>query len=511
MNKQYFRLAGMTVAVAMGLAVPMSTKAAAIDRTGPLTSLSMTGGYARVPVTSLGSIPNHVPLVAFSSQGPPSSPCDFATYAQYANFTMKGNCSQSVEKASGMISIRYTDPNQVNQNGYSGSLQPGSIPYAPTVTAHKGESIWAHTCGNTGPTGRAAVTWNGQPYNDNVGTEGGYVAFFPDYINSEPKIAAAYASALIGDHGNWYELDDWHTPADTYGPPSVVYQPCNFNMASWLKGMVKFANQTNKPGMLNLLGSDNGTALSPEVAAVLSSGTSNVSAVLFENCAFKSNGYEEDSTQSGFTDWDLQAAIDLHASGRFTMCLDYSYSHYGFLTKYISNNYQSRLFRYVYAQLTQDAAFHSVGWDSGSETPSGVGAEPEDNIVPTNPLINVTNASQLEAGSSGVWYREYANCYYKTMPIGGCAMIENISATTKAMPTLVQQYKNSVTVAGEGVVTRYGDNGTINLAGAPVPTSLAPYTAAILTAGTGPAESSLPVVSGSALPGPLRSRRGGAG
>jgi hypothetical protein len=69
---------------------------------------------------------------------------------------------------------------------------------------------------------------------------------------------------------------------------------------------------------------------------------------------------------------------------------------------------------------------------------------PEYDIVPTRPLQSPSsNVTELKS-ASGVYVREFAQCYQRTVPIGACAAFVNPTGSTLPLPTRAASYPRSL-------------------------------------------------------------------
>ena len=112
---------------------------------------------------------------------------------------------------------------------------------------------------------------------------------------------------------------------------------------------------------------------------------------------------------------------------------------------------------------------------------------PEVGFVPLYPLVaaptsNITTSSvnTFEEGSTGVYYREYAACYYRGNLIGHCAAVVNISSSTQNLPTFSQSYNHTMTIAGYGEFAPSPDTGNVSFTGSYAGGTIAATTGKIL-------------------------------
>ena len=133
----------------------------------------------------------------------------------------------------------------------------------------------------------------------------------------------------------------------------------------------------------------------------------------------------------------------------------------------------SRIFADASFLLTY-SLLSSLLWESYA-TPSNFPVMPESQLVPTQPLVSIpsdVSALQLAGGAYG---REYLQCYYRTRPMGPCAVVVNADRSKTEPFPYGTKYRHTLTVSGDGVY-----EGGIAAMNGPAPASiLAPGTAVI--------------------------------
>jgi hypothetical protein len=131
-----------------------------------------------------------------------------------------------------------------------------------------------------------------------------------------------------------------------------------------------------------------------------------------------------------------------------------------------------RLFVYASFLLTYDPD-HSI-YQTWLQTVSGFKVMPETQFVPTAPSSTLSAISGAQ-DAGGAYVRTYNACYYAGKLLGACEIIVNPSTTAAVTVPNSSLYTTSAVLQGSDIL----DGGTVAFT-APVPTSLAPLTAAIL-------------------------------
>jgi hypothetical protein len=135
---------------------------------------------------------------------------------------------------------------------------------------------------------------------------------------------------------------------------------------------------------------------------------------------------------------------------------------------------------YAYASLMLTFSLPSTGYFTTWKTNDSTQVEiyPETAIVPVNPLVQApSDISALKV--SGVYVREYEDCFYSGVDQGPCAFVVNPTTGSQTVPTLSEPYTNTVALSGGGTL----EGGSLSFAG-PAPASTLPSgTAQIETIG----------------------------
>jgi hypothetical protein len=128
--------------------------------------------------------------------------------------------------------------------------------------------------------------------------------------------------------------------------------------------------------------------------------------------------------------------------------------------------------KYIYASFLLTYDYRYAMLQVAFRTAHGFPIMPETGLVPMNPLTTATTPAGYRR-STGAYMREFANCYYRGVNHGKCAVVVNPSTATVRVPTTA--YAHSLVLSGSGVL----DGGTVRFTGGRV-TSLGSAGAAIL-------------------------------
>jgi hypothetical protein len=111
-------------------------------------------------------------------------------------------------------------------------------------------------------------------------------------------------------------------------------------------------------------------------------------------------------------------------------------------------------------------------------TPSGVTVMPEVQLVPLSPLVATPTTIDGLIQSSGVYGREYGDCYLAGADVGPCAVAVNSNKPgTQALAfPWSTKYQHTMTMSGSGAY----DGGTVDILGPAPPATMAGGTAAIV-------------------------------
>jgi hypothetical protein len=251
---------------------------------------------------------------------------------------------------------------------------------------------------------------------------------------------------------------------NVWGFPAI---PCNYSQRDWDDAVSKLIASVSPVLIIssNVGYLDVGQPLSA-VAHGVNVNATNLFAYFFEGC-YSLGGTYHGSRNATDDIWigTERTEIRLRQLGKRMVCS--------------GNGGGGRLFTYASFLLTYSLTLDY--YHTGFPGAAGISVFPEEQLVAQSPVVadaSVTDTGSL-LNSTGVYVREYSNCYFAQTPIGHCAMIVNPSSTqTHSYPTgLTYTYSHSLAVSGGGVL----NGGTASWTGASPPATLGPVSAIIAT------------------------------
>lgn len=276
----------------------------------------------------------------------------------------------------------------------------------------------------------------------------------PGSTDLEAKINAWQSSELTAGHIDAFFYDDIDT---LYGVPTM---PCGGTQNSWDAGNASFIAASNNPVVFN------GYAMDANSAQLIT-GTNVVGGVV-EGCY--ATGSQPSPPYTTGTQWTTDENLELAAAAANRLFFCYNNG-----SQNGSSNTSLRMYIYASFLLTYNAT-SSILWDTFTTT-SELHVFPETQLVPANPLVSAPSAVSSLKSSSGLYVREYANCYQAGNTVGACAVVVNSdSATSHAMPSLSGAYTHTFTLSGAGVL----DGGTTSVTGSAAPATVPAETGLIL-------------------------------
>jgi hypothetical protein len=342
-----------------------------------------------------------------------------ADVAQWVDYTMTTPALSASAQAVGEKTILYSDPNR----------QP---PGGPMWT--QDESTFAHDC--TGA--RISVSGSSDLLMDVHSTH--LWALWPAFV----ALTQTWG-------GSWdYIFED---SADDINPVRLSAMPCNFDMNDWTANTNQMNSQLGSPILYNGLGLITQGSTSPSPAFGLNATTQGG---MSEDCYVgrTPTGYYYAPHWEGTANTEIQMA----QAGKLFMCHS---------DAYVDASQSNALRTYFYASflLTYDRNTQVVITEF--LTPSGVTVMPEQQLVPLNPVISTPGDISGLLEPSGVYGREYRDCYLAGNYVGPCASVVNPAkqgthALAFPWPT---KYHHTLEMSGYGVY----DGGTVDANGpAPV-------------------------------------------
>ena len=282
---------------------------------------------------------------------------------------------------------------------------------------------------------------------------GGYLA--------DPRTSAASAHAQLvvnyrtGEYQNAYDAVFADDTGTIEGPST---QPCNYVQSTWDQATNTVIASLGTPVFINALGQQN------PVQATDMLQPSNVLGAMCELCYSRNGGPNGDFVQTG-SNWTNVENAEIATVNMHKIFWDY-----GRASGSASSETGLRVYTYASFLLTYDPNY--TMFQEALATPSGFPVFPEVGFVPMNPLTTQSSVSGYQ-GPGGVYFREFADCYYQGQFVNSCAVAVNPNSSSAPVPST--SYQHSMVLSGAGVL----DGGSVSFNGGPVST-LAPGTAAIL-------------------------------
>jgi hypothetical protein len=237
---------------------------------------------------------------------------------------------------------------------------------------------------------------------------------------------------------------------------------CNYTDAGYISGMQSMFNNLNLPAIANAFQVP-GNVPAASLAVQYFNGNSNLWGGMLEYAYGTDLSTASRVKESGGI-WQSEENTQLATSNAHRLFV--AYEHIGGVD---AAGLDERLYIYASLMLSFDNASLVMAEDSTNNA-SQVNVNPEEQLVPTQPLVaQPTNISSL-VKSGGAYAREYAACYYAGRSIGPCASVVNSNASASVpFPTLSRSYGHTAVISGSGIVPSY-DNGNMSFNG-PAPSS----------------------------------------
>lgn len=242
---------------------------------------------------------------------------------------------------------------------------------------------------------------------------------------------------------------------DEVGTFYGMQPPCGYNAATYNQAVNNVHAALGVPMIVNALGSHS-------TAALAFSTPSNILGEMCEICLSRNNG-TLDTSDYGYWQFDENAEMTLAQRHKIFWV-------YARTPLDAASQIPQR--KYVVASFLLSYDVHYSMLEEAYSTPSGLAIMPETGLVPMNPLTTASTVAGYRR-SGGAYMREFANCYYRGVNRGGCAVVVNPNLTSAPVPTSV--YAHSLLITGRGVL----DGGTVSFSG-PRVTALGKASAAIL-------------------------------
>ncbi len=244
------------------------------------------------------------------------------------------------------------------------------------------------------------------------------------------------------------------TPDNLTGASSM---PCNFNQSTWTAYLNALNLSLNLPVIYNGLGNLNGV----NISTAFGLNPSTIGGVM-EGC-YADLGNNRPKLNVWKTEEDTE--IQMASLRKLFICR-------GLNVSTASGQVPERLYMVGSFLLAYDTSNSIIS--EKFATPSNFGVEPEDELVPTQPLKAAPRSVADLRQASGAYGREYAACYLKGKLIGACAIIVNSDIGAETNPWK-GKYQHTLTLSGGGVL----DGGTVSATG-PAPPAYIGATSAVI-------------------------------
>lgn len=381
-----------------------------------------------------------------------------AVYAPYLDWAYIKSDHMGLWQKAGIKTIFYTSPLQAICTVVSstGSCITGDAGYNLLNTGGAYNSVAAKDC--SGNLIKGSYGANKYPVLFLDPTKPGATS----YIQAVEDNAVAYMKyANPGYTHAWNQIFIDNDGPGLYNPSAT---PCGLSAATWIADTAaEIGGTTDGPYQVNALGIDNIPGVQQALPKL---NATNIVSGDYEEC-YGGNTPADGVFKAGVTaNWLAveYAEINTIAQGKTFWC-------YVRISGDGASYIPWRIYTTASFLLSYDYN-HAVIEESLSGGASGLNVFPEWHLVPSTPLTTESDVSGYQL-PSGLYLRQFAQCYYKGSLVGPCAVAVNPSPTlTVPVPA---GYTRSLTVSGDGVL----DGGTATITqGAPA--SLGPATAAFL-------------------------------
>jgi hypothetical protein len=353
-----------------------------------------------------------------------------AQAAPYLNALLTVPQTGALVKSAGIKSALYSDPNRV---------APGTLMWTDN------ESTFAHDCSNN----RITV----QNSNDLL-------------MDVHSNVLWGLWAQSIKTEENWGAQFDWvfEDSADEIQTQKLSAQPCNFNQADWTNYTNQMDSSLGLPIVYNGLGLIPGNTSTPGPSIGLNPTTVGG---LSEDCY-------SGRTPTGYfyqPHWFAteNTEIQMQENSKLFVCESDWWGD-------AAQSTGQRLYQYASFLLTYDVNSQYV--KSMFQSPSELHVMPEAQLVALNPIVATpSNISGLLL-STGLYGREYKDCYIGGKYIGPCAAVVNPNNPKSGPPLQFpwsSKYHHTLVTSGEG----WYDGGTVSAKG-PAPASTVPGATGII-------------------------------
>lgn len=346
----------------------------------------------------------------------------WAQAAPYLTWALTSPADSAAIRATGIKTAFYTDPNRQS-------------PIDPMYTSD--ETTFAHDC-----TGRRLYS-NAHPDQALMDISSAHL----------PLLWASWVQYVTTNYGGTFDaIYDDQADQVQYATGT----PCNFDWAAWTTASNTMNRALALPIIYNSLGAFSGMGKTLGVGPTIALNATTIGGEA-EGC-YASSPFNRLHTY----EWQAyeNTEIKMFQSGKLFLC--------GGSNTYPAASFtDERIYMYASFLLTYRPRYMLI--KEQYQTPSGFHVEPESELLAGFPLVPEPADISGLLQPSGVYGREYAQCYLRGTAIGPCAVVVN-SARTGAYKSFPwpTKYTHTLMLQGGGVL----DGGTMSLNGPPPPTQI---------------------------------------
>jgi hypothetical protein len=394
-----------------------------------------TAGVMQGPVQSsagvthlTGSPPPQIPQLHVSTWDAIGIPggsykVTMAQAAPWLNYVMTSPALSASAKAVGMTTLLYSDPNR---------QYPGDVMWT------NDETTFAHDCSGNRISISGSNTWLMDPHSQHLWQ------LWPSFVQLTHSWGGVFD----------YVFED---SADEINVNRFSSMPCNFDQTDWTNVTNQMDTALGYKIVFNGLGlvTPNSTAPGPAFAL-----NSTAQGGMSEDCYVgrTPTGYYYYPHWGATENTEILTA---QAQKLFVCHAD----------AWVDATANDALRTYFYASFLLTYDRDAMAVDTEFLTASDLHVMPEDELVPTHPLVKTPSDISMLMLPSGVYGREYRDCYVAGQWIGRCAAAVNPNNPSKGGPLAYpwgSKYQHTLVMNGAGAY----DGGTIATNGPPPPATL---------------------------------------